>query len=217
MVPPKLVVVDYGIGNVFSVTRAFENIGAEVTLTSDPELIAVADRLVLPGVGAFGKAADRLRELGHDQAISQQMSSGRPFLGICVGMQLLMETGSEFGDYDGLGLLRGEVNQMSFLDEQQNPTRIPQIGWYPLKQPKGNTETPWDKTPLQNCTPNSAFYFVHSFAVEPENEDEVLALVDYAGNDVVAAVRKDNVIGVQFHPERSGPDGLTVLRSFLSL
>lgn len=210
---PTCVVVDYGIGNTFSVTRALEKCGVEPTLTGDLDAIRSAERLILPGVGAFGRAADRLRALGLDEAILRFVESGRPFLGICVGMQLLMSVGTEFGQHAGLGLLEGSVDKIDISDPDGRPARVPLIGWYELQAPQGSP-TRWGGTPLDGSPDGAAYYFVHSYAAKPKNQDAVLAVARHGTQEVAAAVQRDNVFGLQFHPERSGPHGLALLKRF---
>jgi imidazole glycerol-phosphate synthase subunit HisH len=210
---PTCVVIDYGIGNTFSVTRALQACGVEAALTGDLATIRSADRLILPGVGAFGRAADRLRSLGLDEEILRFVETGRPFLGICVGMQLLMTEGSEFGHHRGLDILQGSVDKLVVLDADGGPARVPLIGWYGLDAPSGNAER-WQGTILEDNPAGAAFYFVHSFAVRPADADTALAVVRHGKQEIVAAVHRDNILGVQFHPERSGPHGLALLKRF---
>lgn len=213
---PTCVVIDYGIGNTFSVTRALQACGVEVTLTGDLAAIRSAERLILPGVGAFGRAAERLRDLGLDEEILRFVETGRPFLGICVGMQLLLTEGTEFGSHRGLDLFKGSVDKVDVLDSDGRPARIPLIGWYNLDAPKHNAER-WQGTILEDNPAGAAFYFVHSFAARPTEADATLAVVRHGEQEVVAAVHRDNVLGVQFHPERSGPHGLALLKRFAAL
>jgi len=216
MKSPTCVVVDYGIGNTFSVTRALQACGVEAVLTGDHDAIRAADRLILPGVGAFGRAADRLRSLGLDEEILRFVESGRPFLGICVGMQLLMDEGTEFGRHRGLGLFRGSVDKVDILDADGRPARVPLIGWYGLSTPSDNS-TRWDGTVLEENPDGAAFYFVHSFAARPLESDATLAVVRHGSQEIVAAIERDNVLGLQFHPERSGSHGLGLLTRFASI
>lgn len=217
MTSPSCVVVDYESGNVFSVLNALRSLGTEAELTRDPARILAADRVVLPGVGAFGRATERLRGHGLDETIAAFIDTGRPFLGICVGMQILMEKGYEFGTHRGLGVIPGTVEKIDIRDAAGQPLRVPVIGWYPIEAPvEAGTEV-LRGTPLQDMQQRSAFYFVHSFAVRPRDPAAVLATVTHAGEPVTAAIRKDNVIGVQFHPERSAETGLAVLDRFLKL
>lgn len=211
----KCVVVDYGLGNVFSVMQALRLLEVDVTLSSDPRTIRNADRVILPGVGAFGRAADRLRSEGLEQPILDFISTGRPFLGICVGMQLLMDIGSEFGEHRGLGLIAGRVDRIDLSDKAGNKLRVPLIGWHPLRPPGGRSHESWSGTPLAALPRESAFYFVHSFAAQAISEVAKLAVTQHEGQEVVAAVRKDNVLGTQFHPERSGRSGQAFLAAFL--
>ena len=217
MNPKSCVVVDYGLGNVYSVVRALEHAGASPTLTSDPARVRSADRVILPGVGAFGKAADRLRETGLEDAVLDFTRTERPFLGICVGMQLLMELGTEFGEHRGFGLISGSVNKMQFAETGGARIRIPLIGWHPIHPPKSFGRTHWDGTPLEGLKERNAFYFVHSFAADLVERADALAVTRHGDHEVVAAVRRDNVVGVQFHPERSSDQGLAFLQRFLVL
>ncbi|MGX7951274.1 imidazole glycerol phosphate synthase subunit HisH [Tsuneonella sp. HG249] len=210
------VVVDYGLGNVFSVMQALRDFPVECRLSSDVEAIRRADRLILPGVGAFGRAALRLRSLGLEEPILEFIGTGRPFLGICVGMQLLHDIGNEFGEHQGLGLIRGRVEQIDMVDEEGQRLRVPLIGWHPLLPPEGDYGR-WNGTPLEGLPRDSAFYFVHSFAARLADPSATLAVTRHGGHDLTAAVCKDNVIGTQFHPERSAHAGRAFLQSFLSL
>lgn len=214
MTSTSCIVVDYGIGNVFSVLHALQSCGVSATFSGDRDAIMAADRVILPGVGAFGRAADRLRDLGLDETIHNFIRTERPFLGICVGMQLLIETGFEFGEHQGLGLISGTVEKINFADAQGRPVRVPLIGWYPVGP--GHATARDAAAILSVAQSEEAYYFVHSFEARLKDEELVLAWVDHGTHRVVAAVRKDNVYGVQFHPERSGQAGLDLLRNFLS-
>lgn len=216
MKSPTCIVIDYGIGNTFSVTRALQACGIEAMLSGDHSVIRGADRVILPGVGAFGKAADRLRSLGLDEEILRFIEGGRPFLGICVGMQLLMDTGTEFGLHRGLGLFRGSVDRVEISGSDGRPARVPLIGWYGLNTPESNPMR-WGGTVLADNPEGAAFYFVHSFAARPLESEATLAVVRHGSQEIVAAIQRDNVLGVQFHPERSGPHGLGLLRHFASI
>lgn len=208
----RCVIVDYGIGNVFSVGHALRSRGAEVALKRDAAAILSADRVILPGVGAFGRAADRLRDYGLDETLLRFIETGRPFLGICVGMQLLMTRGHEFGVHDGLGVIAGEVRKVSGTGPDGQPLRVPLIGWYPV-EPGGG----YEGTLMEGAPAEDAYYFVHSYAAEPDAPEDVLAFVRHGDATVTAVARRDNVVGTQFHPERSGEAGLALLDRFLSL
>lgn len=206
------VVVNYEIGNVFSVMQALKRNGTEAELTGDLDRVRNAERLILPGVGAFGRAADRLCALGLDHAISDFIASERPFMGICVGMQLLMERGLEFGEHQGLGYFKGTVEKIDLQNDSGDPQQVPVIGWNAVHEP---TEGRWVGTPFASVDASNAYYFVHSFSVRPENAQDVCAVAQVGTGQVVAALQRDNILGVQFHPERSSDGGLAFLNAFL--
>ena len=211
----KVTVVDYGRGNLFSVRRAFEHCGAEVELTGCPDEIRNADRLVLPGVGAFGDAANELRQFGLDGALVEFAATGRPMLGICIGMQLLFDCGEEFGEHRGLGLVAGRVRAIPDTSVNGIRQKIPHIGWRELYPPAGDGQ--WSGTILDGIEKPVFCYFAHSFAGYPEDEGARLAECHFGGHGILAAVRRENVWGCQFHPEKSGEIGLRIVRNFLSL
>lgn len=205
-------VVDYGIGNLYSVARAIERAGGEARLVSSPSEVRAADRLVLPGVGAFEPCIRTLTESGLSDDVRAFAASGRPFLGICVGMQLLFDYSLEFGRHDGLGLIAGHVAPIPSADDA-GLRKVPHIGWSPLLQPAGRR---WEGTVLEEAAPGvSSAYFVHSFNCIPDEPNRRLANVDYAGYSVCAAVQQDNITAFQCHPEKSGAVGLTILSHFL--
>jgi len=206
------VVVDYGIGNVFSVMNALKACGANPVLTGDHKEILASDRVILPGVGAFGRASNRLSELGLDNTLKEFAATQRPLMGICVGMQLLMSTGTEFGDFSGLDLIEGTVEKVNVTDDEGKQRKVPLIGWYPLETSQTGTDCLFSKN-----AGNEAYYFVHSFAVLPSNEDHITANVNHDGSHIVAAVQNNNIFGVQFHPERSSTHGLALLDNFLTI
>ena len=207
-------VVDYGVGNLLSIARAVERVGAVARISGDADEVADAELLVLPGVGAFGHCADNLRAAALAEPVRTFAASGRPFLGICVGMQLLFDYGTEFGRHAGLGLIPGSVEA---IPAESNGTRrkVPHIGWSALQLPPGRSD--WARTAFAGLTPScSSAYFVHSFTGRPAHPAHLLATVDHQSFEVCAAVRRENVTGVQFHPEKSGPVGLAVLEAFLT-
>jgi glutamine amidotransferase len=197
--------------------HALSNLGVEPVLSGDHALIREADRVILPGVGAFGRAAQRLRELGLDDILKDFIRTERPFLGICVGMQLLMRQGFEFGTHDGLDIIPGTVEKIDICGDDGKKIRVPLIGWYPLSPAKEPSSKAYQSTPLAAVPADAAFYFVHSFSVHPDDSDTVLANAMHSGQPITAAVHRDNVIGLQFHPERSGEVGLSLLARFLNL
>ena len=197
-------IIDYGVGNLFSLKSSFGAIGEEVVVTSDPEVLRSADRLILPGVGAFGDAAEKLRETGLDKVLITEAAKGKPIMGICLGMQLLLERGFEYGEHKGLGLIKGDIRPIS--DVIPKELKIPHIGWNALKF----TE---NKSPLfKYINEGDHVYFVHSF-YGANCEKNTIAVSEY-GADLTAAVANGNVMGCQFHPEKSGTVGLNILRAF---
>lgn len=211
-----VVVVDYGMGNVLSVCRAVEHLGGKAWLTSAVEEVAQAKRLVLPGVGSFADCMSALRERDLIEPIRAFVATGRPFLGICVGMQILFDWGEEFGGAEGLGLIPGEVRQISTSMQDGGRRKIPHIGWSRLDPPGMTGPDCWRGTILENTLPSTAFYFVHSFSALPSDAADIVAVTHYQGFVVTAAVQRANIAGVQFHPERSGPAGLRLLASFVN-
>jgi imidazole glycerol-phosphate synthase subunit HisH len=206
-------VLDYGIGNLLNVVRALEHSGATVRLVEKATPgDAAAPRLVLPGVGAFGDGMQELKARGFDDLVRRFAETGRPFLGICVGMQMMFDASEEMGEHAGIGLLPGRVRAVPSVGSDGVAHRIPHIGWRPLEP-----VSPWGGTMLADLRPQERVYFVHSFAAEPVAETDRLADVRYNGVRICAAVNRDNLYGCQFHPERSAEGGLTMLRRFLAL
>ena len=200
-----IAVIDYGVGNVFSLCRSLEAIGQTPVVTGDPDQLRKADKLFLPGVGAFADAAAKLRDTGLDRVIKEEAAKGKPLMDICLGMQLLFEESYEFGQYEGLGLIPGKVIGM----EGTIPTelKIPHIGWNRLLFP----DRPRHPL-LQTVEDGDCVYFVHSFYAT-DCDEAVIAQAEY-GKVLTAAVAKGNVMGCQFHPEKSGTVGLNILRTF---
>ena len=198
-----IAIVDYGVGNLFSLTQSFHAIGAEITVTSDPAVLRSADKILLPGVGAFGDAAEKLRNSGLGAVLVEEAGKGKPLLGICLGMQLLFEEGYEYGCHKGLGLIQGCVRPIS--DIIPGELKIPHMGWNGLDIQKSSRI-------LSNVSQGDCVYFVHSYYADAE-EDAVVATAEY-GAPLTAAVEKGNVFGCQFHPEKSGKVGLEILRAF---
>lgn len=199
-------IVDYGVGNLFSLKSSFKYIGESAELVSDEKSILACDRLILPGVGAFGDAADALKNTGLGEVVKKYAKSGKPLMGICLGMQLLFEKGLEFGEHEGLGLIPGKVVAISPLVKGN---KVPQIGWNSLVF----TETKGD---IYKNTENGEFvYFVHSFHAECPIE-YITAQTEY-GSLLTASVQNGNVMGTQYHPEKSGEAGLMILKSFCEI
>lgn len=205
----KIVVLNYGLGNVRSVSNALRAIGAEAEVTCDEHAIAQADGLIIPGVGAFPHGMANLTESGLIEVIHKYIDSGRPVLGICLGMQLLFERGTEYQMTQGLSLISGSVEIIPVKPEEG---RLPHIAWSTIKP----TETGHQTMFAGMSDKEMRFYFVHSYAATRVQAQDLSATVDYMGHEIVAAVQKKNVWGTQFHPEKSGPSGLRVLRNFIS-
>ena len=200
-------IIDYGVGNLFSLKSSFAQIGEEAVVTADPAVIAAADHVILPGVGAFGDAAKKLRDSGMADVVLAEAAKGKPLMGICLGMQLLFEKSYEYGEHAGLGLLKGSVVPMA--GRLPNELKIPQIGWNAL-------HFCGEKSPILRYTKDGDYvYFVHSFFADG-CEDSLIATTDY-GEELTAAVGKGNVFGCQFHPEKSGTVGLGILKAFCEL
>ena len=197
-------IIDYGVGNLFSLQSSFKAIGEDAFVSSDPQKLSLADRLVLPGVGAFEDAANKLRASGLDGFVREQAASGKPLLGICLGMQMLFEKSFEYGEHEGLGLLKGQVVPMA--GKIDPALKIPHMGWNALDVKQGRLLAELD---------GQHVYFVHSFYAEG-CEDSLVAVTEY-GIPVTAAVEQGNIFGCQFHPEKSGNVGLSILRKFCSL
>lgn len=197
-------IIDYGVGNLFSLRSSFLSVGAKTVVTSDPTVIRAADRIVLPGVGAFGDAAQKLRQSGLAQVVVEQARAGKPLLGICLGMQLLFDKSLEYGEHQGLGLIAGEVRPIA--ETIPKGLKIPHIGWNALHFGA-------NKHPLfRYLEEGDCVYFVHSF-YGAKCADSVIATAEY-GAELTAAVAHKNVYGCQFHPEKSGEVGLKILRAF---
>lgn len=199
-------IVDYGVGNLFSLKSSFAAIGVDIIVTADPEVLKNADGIVLPGVGAFEDAAKKLRNSGLDKVLIELAASGKPLLGICLGMQLLFEKSYEYGEHKGLGLIQGSVKPIR--DVIPSELKIPHIGWNPLIYKK--------KNPLFSyINDGDCVYFVHSFYAA-DCDASVVAVSEY-GAELTAAVQNKNVFGCQFHPEKSGDVGLKILKAFAEM
>ena len=201
-----IAIIDYGVGNLFSLQSSFAAIGADAVVTADRDVIRRADRVLLPGVGAFGDAAKKLRDSGMAEVVCTEAAAGKPIMGICLGMQLLFDDAYEYGYHKGLGLLKGSIRPIA--DVIPKDYKIPQIGWNALQFTK--------PSPLFSHIKDGDFvYFVHSYYAA-ECDDSVIAVTDY-GAPLTAAVAKDNVCGCQFHPEKSGRVGLQILKAFCQM
>lgn len=209
-----IVVIDYGLGNIRSVMRALAHENVEARLTADPKEILSATKVILPGVGAFADGMQGLKDRGLIDPVLSYIASGRPFLGICLGMQMLFESAEEFGHHLGLGVIPGVVSLIPKSDINGGPMKIPHMGWSPLLLPQGRES--WSNGILEGIKESSSVYFVHSYAGMPTNQNDRLANTSYGGHLILAAIQRGNLFGCQFHPEKSGPVGLKIIRNFLS-
>ena len=201
-----IAIVDYGVGNLFSLQSSFAKVGAETALTSDEKIIRNADKILLPGVGAFADAAKKLKDSGLGELLIEEAKRGKYLMGVCLGMQMLFEKSYEYGEHDGLGLIKGKVTPLKGYVEEG--LKIPHIGWNALRVQK---ESPL----LKYCKDGDYVYFVHSYHAT-DCADSVIATAEY-GKALTAAVAQENVMGCQFHPEKSGDVGLKILRAFCEM
>ena len=206
-------VVDYGMGNLFSVRRALESCGGDVRICSDPAEIAGAERVVLPGVGAFADGIEELKSRGLIAPLIAFAQGGGPLLGICLGMQMLLTVSEEFGEHRGLALIPGRVVEIPRHDANGGQRKIPHIGWAELARPP--VLATWRETILADVPPGGSVYFVHSYTALPDDEAHRLADSLYEGFRISAAIRSGSILVCQFHPEKSGPVGLRILERFL--
>lgn len=201
-----IAIIDYGVGNIFSLYSSLKYIGADALLTDDAGKIKDADKLILPGVGAFCDAAQKLKDSGLDELVVSQAKNGKPLMGICLGMQMLFDRSYEYGVYDGLGLIKGDI--MPIADDVDKTLKIPHIGWNALHFPK---DKPKNEV-FKYINEGDCVYFVHSYYGK-NCEESVIATCEYS-KQLTAAVASDNIYGMQFHPEKSGETGLKILKAF---
>jgi imidazole glycerol-phosphate synthase subunit HisH len=199
----RIAILDYGMGNLRSVEKALEHVGVTAKISNDVVEVRAADGVILPGVGAFPRAMERVRDLRLDELIAERREAGVPILGICLGLQLLFDSATELGGGEGLGVLEGSVNAL-----EARGLKVPHIGWSPVRWER-------DSRLAEGIPSETPFYFVHSFAPEP-GEDELLGTAEY-GTRFACAAERDNVFGVQFHPEKSSAAGLRLLSNFAGI
>lgn len=195
-----IAIIDYGMGNLRSVQKGFEKVGFDAQITSDPEAVRKAEKVVLPGVGAFGDAMENLRNAGMIDVIKDTVKAGKPFLGICLGLHLLFDSSTEFGFHEGLGIIPGQVKLLP------PGLKVPHMGWNQIELQKSDPL-------LKDIPDDSAFYFVHSYYVEPDDPADITTLTDY-GIKFTSIASRDNIFGIQFHPEKSSSLGLRILKNF---
>lgn len=216
----NIAIIDYGVGNLHSLIKAFNNFGQNAFITEEMNDIKSADAIVLPGVGAFKSGMKGLIVRGLVNTVKDFSKTGKPILGICLGAQLLMSKGYEFGAFDGLDIISGEVSVFKKIKD-----KIPHIGWNEVYQKKLKVEsvklkvknTKWKGTILNSIRENSDLYFVHSYLLKPKNKKNILSLTKYGGLEFCSAIYKDNIYGCQFHPEKSGETGLKIIKNFINL
>lgn len=207
----SVAVVDYDCGNMFSIMRVLEKFSVKTSITRDPDIIAKSDKLILPGVGAYGEGIKKLRERGLAEAVKDFAKSGKPLLGICLGMQLLVDSSEEFGFHEGLGLISGKTVAL----KPKGNEKIPHVGWNSLWATVSRSSESWRFSLLSDFSEGKDVYFVHSFIVMTNNSKDCLAVTRYAGVEFASAIKKDNITGCQFHPEKSGRNGVKMVENFL--
>lgn len=210
---PKVIIIDYQLGNLFSVQQACEYLGFQPVISSSPEELINADFAILPGVGAFADAVANLRQFGLTDAINEFVKKGNPLMGVCLGLQLLLTESEEFGASKGLDLIGGHVKKFPVTEQGSHVFKVPQIQWNSIYEPAPGR---WSGTPLAHCSKGDFMYFVHSFYATPVDSKYVLSTTSYAGLEYCSAVMKDNVFATQFHPEKSGLYGLNIYKSWFS-
>lgn len=216
---PRIAVIDYGMGNLFSIENACKAVGLEAVVTSRKREILLADAVILPGVGAFGDAMETLNKLDIVTVLQEMVGSSKPFFGICLGMQLLMTESQEFGEHRGLGFMKGSVIRFnnSFEDKGMR-LKVPHVEWARIYRAKNCTDRDyWDDSLLERLPEGVFMYFVHSFYVVPEDKDVILAVSKYGNTEFCSSIKWKNIFGCQFHPERSGPNGLKIYEKLKSL
>jgi len=212
----KLTIIDTSCGNILSIKRAAEKNDCEVLVTKDINKILSSDKLILPGVGAFKNAMDELKKIKFLDIIENIKDKEIPTLGICLGMQLLFDKSEEFGNFEGLGLIKGKIIKLSNLSGSEKKLKIPSIGWNEVKINKDNINT-FNKIFLNDYTDGSKFYFIHSYYASVENKKNVIATYKFGDIEIPSIVSEKNIIGCQFHPEKSGENGLKLIKNFISI
>jgi imidazole glycerol-phosphate synthase subunit HisH len=209
----KIAIIDYQLGNLFSVQQACLYLGYDAYITSDPKSIINADYAILPGVGAFADSMINMEKLDLIEPIKDFVASGKPFMGICLGLQLLLTESEEFGNSKGLNLIEGVVKRFSNKDTEGAVLKVPQIAWNQIYEPRKDA---WVDTPLSICKEGDYMYFVHSFYAQPTSSDVILSTTNYGGYDYCSSVIKDNIFACQFHPEKSGQYGVKIYENWVN-
>ncbi|GAB2530950.1 imidazole glycerol phosphate synthase subunit HisH [Rufibacter soli] len=207
----KVTIIDYGLGNLFSVEQACKNVGLETEITNDNTMIAKAEALILPGVGAFGDAMESLHKQDLVQPIKDFADSGKPFFGVCLGMQLLFTESEEFGSHKGLDIIPGVIAKFPNATSSHPKIKVPQIAWNQIMKPAGRD---WLRTPYQELNDGEYMYFVHSYYARPEQSEHSLSLTTYEDIEYSSSVLRNNVFATQFHPEKSADSGLSIYKNW---
>jgi imidazole glycerol-phosphate synthase subunit HisH len=208
----KIAVIDYGLGNTKSICSALGKTGADVCLTNVRDEIMLADGAILPGVGAFAHGMERLISQKIDTLIREFVSTGKPFLGICLGMQMLFDKSTEFGETNGLGLIPGQVQRLERFDG--SPEKLPHVSWNGISTVRMSD---WNGTILDSIDIDEDMYFVHSYFVKPASRSDILSVSRYSGHEYCSTVKRDNIYGCQYHPEKSAAAGLRVINNFVTI
>lgn len=207
----KVVIIDYQLGNLFSVHQACKFLGFDAVVSSKPSDLVNADYAILPGVGAFADAMQNLCDSGMQDAILKYVHSGKPLMGVCLGLQLLLSESEEFEKTKGLDIIPGRVVRFNSVDENNNLVKVPQIQWNQIFEPQAGK---WINSPLQSCKSSDFMYFVHSYYAVPSNISDVLAVSEYGGTTYCSSLMRDNVFATQFHPEKSGAHGIQIYKDW---
>ncbi|APJ04565.1 imidazole glycerol phosphate synthase subunit HisH [Silvanigrella aquatica] len=210
----KIIILDYGIGNLQSVAQVFAHLNNPALISSNYKEIMSADALVLPGVGAFGHAMNNLKELYLDKSILEFVQTGKPLMGICLGFQLLFSESEEFGNHKGLDIIKGKVHKFTNDNVLNLGIKIPQVGWNKIYRSLTAVDN-WAKSPLREIQNMDYMYFIHSYYAKPEVTNEILTLTQYEGTEYCSSILKDNIFAVQFHPEKSAWQGIRIYKNWI--
>jgi glutamine amidotransferase len=206
----KVAIIDYQLGNMFSVKQACHHLGYEASITTDKDELLNADYAILPGVGAFGDAMENLKSLDLIEPIKDFVAAGKPFMGVCLGLQLLFTESEEFGNNKGLNLIEGVVTKFPEFDPSKSRVKVPQIEWNQIY----TAQHPWQDSPLRDCKSGDYMYFVHSFYVKPNSNQYNLSETQYGGIKYCSSIKKENLFACQFHPEKSGGHGIQIYKNW---
>ena len=209
----KIVIIDYQLGNLFSVQQACLHLGYDAVITSDPSTLLSADYAILPGVGAFADAMHNMRSLDLVEPLKDFVHSGKPFMGVCLGLQLLFTESEEFGSTKGLNLIEGVVKKFLPKNTEGEVLKVPQIAWNQINEISPSN---WADTPLHTCKNGDFMYFVHSYFVEPKSQEVVLSTTEYGGYNYCSSIREKNIFACQFHPEKSSSEGVNIYANWIN-